>query len=49
MVLETEILRRYCPLELAGFALEDRSADWTGAPFTAESGSHVSVYRLATR
>ena len=35
--------------ELAGFALEDRSADWTGAPFTAESGSHVSVYRLATR
>jgi SAM-dependent methyltransferase len=35
--------------ELAGFTLEDRSADWTGAPFTAESGSHVSVYRLATR
>lgn len=35
--------------ELAGFTLEDRSADWTGAPFTAESGSHVSVYRLAAR
>lgn len=33
--------------QLAGFALEDRWADWTGAPFTAESGSHVSVYRLA--
>ncbi|MCM5555112.1 bifunctional 2-polyprenyl-6-hydroxyphenol methylase/3-demethylubiquinol 3-O-methyltransferase UbiG [Pleomorphomonas sp. NRK KF1] len=35
--------------ELAGFDLEERSADWTGTPFTAESGSHVSVYRLATR
>jgi SAM-dependent methyltransferase len=31
---------------LAGFALESRHADWAGAPFTAESRSHVSVYRL---
>ncbi|WP_067970794.1 class I SAM-dependent methyltransferase [Nocardiopsis trehalosi] len=31
---------------LAGFELESRHADWEGAPFTAESGSHVSVYRL---
>lgn len=35
--------------ELAGFVLEERSADWAGTPFTAESGSHVSVYRLAAR
>jgi SAM-dependent methyltransferase len=32
--------------QLAGFSLESRSADWTGAPFTAHSRSHVSVYRL---
>lgn len=32
--------------ELAGFALESRHADWSDAPFTAESPSHVSVYRL---
>lgn len=32
--------------QLAGFALETRHADWAGAEFTAESGSHVSVYRL---
>jgi SAM-dependent methyltransferase len=32
--------------QLAGFALESRHADWGGAPFTAESRSHVSVYRL---
>ena len=32
--------------QLAGFSLESRHADWRGAPFTAESGSHVSVYRL---
>ncbi|PGH43659.1 Ubiquinone/menaquinone biosynthesis C-methylase UbiE [Micromonospora sediminicola] len=32
--------------ELAGFALESRHADWTGAEFTGESRSHVSVYRL---
>jgi SAM-dependent methyltransferase len=31
---------------LAGFALESRHADWSGAEFTAESTSHVSVYRL---
>ena len=32
--------------QLAGFELESRHADWSGAPFTAESPSHVSVYRL---
>ncbi len=26
--------------------LESRHADWQGTEFTAESGSHVSVYRL---
>ncbi|UOB09267.1 class I SAM-dependent methyltransferase [Streptomyces sp. HP-A2021] len=31
--------------QLAGFELESRHADWTGAEFTAESRSHVSVYR----
>jgi SAM-dependent methyltransferase len=32
----------------AGFELESRHADWVGSPFTAESRSHVSVYRLGT-
>ncbi|MFC8372728.1 class I SAM-dependent DNA methyltransferase [Streptomyces sp. NPDC057239] len=32
--------------QLAGFELESRHADWDGAAFTAESRSHVSVYRL---
>lgn len=32
--------------QLAGFELESRHADWTGSEFTAESPSHVSVYRL---
>jgi SAM-dependent methyltransferase len=32
--------------QLAGFELESRHADWTGSEFTAESRSHVSVYRL---
>lgn len=32
--------------ELAGFERESRHADWSGAEFTAESRSHVSVYRL---
>jgi SAM-dependent methyltransferase len=32
--------------ELAGFALERRDGDWSGGPFTADSRSHVSVYRL---
>ncbi|MEU8371584.1 class I SAM-dependent methyltransferase [Micromonospora sp. NPDC048894] len=32
--------------QLAGFTLESRHADWTGGEFTAESRSHVSVYRL---
>jgi SAM-dependent methyltransferase len=31
--------------QLAGFELESRHADWTGAEFTADSSSHVSVYR----
>ena len=31
---------------LAGFELETRHADWTGTEFTAESSSHVSVYRI---
>jgi hypothetical protein len=33
--------------ELAGFELESRHADWAGSVFTAESRSHVSVYRLS--
>ena len=32
--------------ELAGFTLESRYADWSGSEFTADSPSHVSVYRL---
>ncbi|WUJ72290.1 GNAT family N-acetyltransferase [Kribbella soli] len=32
--------------QLAGFTLESRHADWTGTPFTADSPSHISVYRL---
>ncbi len=32
--------------QLAGFELETRQADWAGTEFTAESGSHVSVYRI---
>jgi SAM-dependent methyltransferase len=31
---------------LAGFVLESRHGDWSGGEFTAESRSHVSVYRL---
>lgn len=31
---------------LAGFELESRHADWVGSELTAESRSHVSVYRL---
>jgi hypothetical protein len=33
--------------QLAGLELETRNADWTGHEFTAESPSHVSVYRTA--
>ena len=33
--------------QVAGFVLETRHADWVGTEFTAESRSHVSVYRLA--
>jgi SAM-dependent methyltransferase len=32
--------------QLAGFTLESRNADWAGSLFTADSGSHVSVYQL---
>jgi SAM-dependent methyltransferase len=31
--------------QLAGLELESRWADWAGNPFTAESESHVSVWR----
>lgn len=31
---------------LAGMTLESRHADWSGGEFTADSPSHVSVYRL---
>jgi SAM-dependent methyltransferase len=31
---------------LGGFRLESRHSDWSGAAFTEESRSHVSVYRL---
>jgi SAM-dependent methyltransferase len=34
--------------QLAGFELENRYADWAGTEFTAESRSHVSVYRIPT-
>jgi SAM-dependent methyltransferase len=34
--------------QIAGFALETRHADWAGSEFTAESRSHVSVYRIAS-
>jgi SAM-dependent methyltransferase len=34
--------------QLAGFELETRHADWAGTEFTAESPSHVSVYRIPT-
>ena len=32
---------------IAGFELESRHADWAGTEFTAESRSHISVYRFA--
>ena len=32
--------------QLAGFELESRHADWSGSEFTADSRSHVSVYRM---
>ncbi|MCU4745351.1 MULTISPECIES: class I SAM-dependent methyltransferase [unclassified Streptomyces] len=33
--------------QLGGLSLESRHADWLGAEFTADSRSHVSVYRAA--
>jgi hypothetical protein len=35
--------------QLAGLELESRHADWRGTQFTAESPSHVSVYRKPAR
>jgi SAM-dependent methyltransferase len=35
--------------QLAGFELESRHADWLMSPFTSESWSHVSVYRLSNQ
>lgn len=32
--------------QLAGMQLERRAEDWSGAPFTAASESHVSVWRI---
>ena len=32
--------------QLGGFDLETRHADWAGTKFTAESRSHVSIYRI---
>ncbi len=32
--------------QLAGMEFESRDADWQDAPFTADSSSHVSVWRL---
>lgn len=34
--------------QLAGMELERRTEDWGGTPFVAESGGHVSVWRLTT-
>jgi hypothetical protein len=34
--------------QLAGLELETRHADWHGTEFTAESPSHVSIYRKPT-
>jgi SAM-dependent methyltransferase len=34
---------------LAGFTFEARFADWDRAPFTGDSESHISVWRLAHR
>jgi len=35
--------------QLAGLELESRFADWSGSPFSAESDSHVSVWRKLDR
>lgn len=35
--------------QLAGFTLESRNEDWIGSEFTANSNSHVSVYRLKVK
>lgn len=33
--------------QLAGMSLHERSADWSGEPFTARSRRHVSVWKVA--
>jgi hypothetical protein len=33
--------------QLAGLELESRHGDWVGGEFTAESRSHVSIYRFS--
>jgi hypothetical protein len=33
---------------LAGFRLEARHADWSGAPFTAESTRRIAVYQVTS-
>ena len=35
--------------QLTGFELESRHTDWAWTEFTAESRSHISVYRFAPR
>ncbi len=46
-------IRYACPSELdlmaqlAGLRLRERWGGWTGEPFTAASGAHVSVYERA--
>ena len=35
--------------QLAGFEREYRWADFSGTPFTADSTSHVTVYRLPSK
>ena len=35
--------------QLAGMRLRERWSSWSGEPFTADSGQHVSIYELASR
>jgi SAM-dependent methyltransferase len=35
--------------QIAGFELQDRRADWAGTEFTADSRSHVSIYRALSK
>ena len=40
---------RWCEAEKrrVGFRLGERWFDWSGAPFTASSSGHISLYRRA--